>query len=392
MAETPVVTAFLEDPGGRVLVLRRAEAASTYPGRWAGVSGYLEGDDPLVHAYAELAEETGLERDDLPLLAAGRPLSADGWLVYPFLFRCADTEALRLNEEHAEASWVEPSTLLDLETVPALAQAYAHTKVAEAVAAIGADETHGAGFLARQAVDALIAAAQLGADPLEAGRALAGARPAMGAIAGAVGRVLAAARTPEQVREEGQAVVAASDRAGRSIAILLDPELHGVVMTHSASATVREALLHARPVRVVCTASEPQGEGRRFAAELAREGLTVEVVADGDAAHAATTVDLVLVGADSVFRDGTLVNKAGTRKLAEAAKEARRPFVVACETFKLAPYGPREPDEELFDLTPPELIGRYVTEEGVFAPDEVAALVDRTPFLRDGYALLRGEA
>ena len=214
----------------------------------------------------------------------------------------------------------------------------------------------------------------------------------MGAIAGAVGRVLAAARTPEQVREEGQAVVAASDRAGRSIAILLDPELHGVVMTHSASATVREALLHARPVRVVCTASEPQGEGRRFAAELAREGLTVEVVADGDAAHAATTVDLVLVGADSVFRDGTLVNKAGTRKLGEAAKEARRPFVVACETFKLAPYGPREPDEELFDLTPPELIGRYVTEEGVFAPDEVAALVDRTPFLRDGYALLRGEA
>jgi hypothetical protein len=32
-----------------------------------------------------------------------------------------------------------------------------------------------------------------------------------------------------------------------------------------------------------------------------------------------------------------------------------------------------------------------VTEEGVCAPDEIAALVDRTPFLREGYELLHGE-
>ena len=33
-------------------------------------------------------------------------------------------------------------------------------------------------------------------------------------------------------------------------------------MTHSASATAREALVHAGPGRVVCTVSEPGGEGR----------------------------------------------------------------------------------------------------------------------------------
>jgi methylthioribose-1-phosphate isomerase len=47
---------------------------------------------------------------------------------------------------------------------------------------------------------------------------------------------------------------------------------------------------------------------------------------------------------------------------------------------------------ELFDLTPPDLIDQVVTEEGAFSTDEIAALVDRTPFLREGYALLRGES
>ena len=51
----------------------------------------------------------------------------------------------------------------------------------------------------------------------------------------------------------------------------------------------------------------------------------------------------------------------------------------------------REAVERAFrvDLTPPDLIDRYVTEEGMVAPDEIAALVDRTPFLREGYELLR---
>jgi hypothetical protein len=30
-----------------------------------------------------------------------------------------------------------------------------------------------------------------------------------------------------------------------------------------------------------------------------------------------------------------------------------------------------------------------ITEEGRFLAEEIAALVDRTPFLREGYALLR---
>lgn len=257
-----------------------------------------------------------------------------------------------------------------------------------AVEELRADREHGAGWLARRALETLVAGAREGTDSLALARALAGARPEIAAIAGAVGRVVACARAPEQVVEEGLALLARCERAPRSIAVLLEPDLQGTVLTHSASATVREALLHARPELVICTESEPLGEGRRLADELREGGLAVEQVEDPSAAAALARADLLLVGADTVFRDGSVVNKIGTRSLAAAARDAGVPVVVATETLKLAPGRARDPDSHLFDLTPPDLVTRVVTEEGVHAPAEVAALVDRTPFLREGFDLL----
>jgi translation initiation factor 2B subunit (eIF-2B alpha/beta/delta family) len=266
-----------------------------------------------------------------------------------------------------------------------------HADLAARVERIAADTRHGSSWLAKEALEALVEAVQIGEDPVETARALVRARPAIGAIAGAMGRVLVSGRTPEQLIEEAHAVIAGRERAAVTIAVLLSPELAGkVVMTHSASATAREALVHAQVERVICTVSEPVGEGRTFSGELAETGLATELVADEDAQHAVATVHLLLLGADTVFRDGSLVNKIKTNGLAKAAKKAGVPVVVACEVLKLAPDDPYEPDEDRVDLTPSKLIDRYATEEGIFAPDEIAALVDRTPFLREGYELLRG--
>jgi translation initiation factor 2B subunit (eIF-2B alpha/beta/delta family) len=265
------------------------------------------------------------------------------------------------------------------------------TKFAERVERVAKDDKHGASWLAREAVEAVAEAIELGEDPLPLARELVRARPAMGAIAGALGRVIAAGRSPEQMAEEARALVEARERAAKTIAVLLAPYIEGVVMTHSASATVKEALLHTPPERVVCTVSDPGGEGRELAEELRAEGLTADVVDDPDAEHAVGTVNLLLIGADTVFRDGSLVNKVGTAGLAKAAKKARLPVIVACEVIKLSPAEPRDPGEERFDLTEPRCIDRYVTEEGDHAPDEIAGLIDRTPFLRDGHALLLGE-
>jgi translation initiation factor eIF-2B subunit delta len=266
-----------------------------------------------------------------------------------------------------------------------------HVDLTERVERIAADDRHGGSWLAKEAVEAVVEAARLGEDPLATARRIVAAKPGIGAIAGALGRVLLAGRTTEQLVEEANALIAGRERAAAAIAVLLSQELtEKIVMTHSASATAREALLHAHPARVVCTVSEPFGEGREFSEELAAAGLTTDLVADEDAEQAVGTVDILLLGADTVFRDGSLLNKAKTNGLTKAAKKARVPVIVACEVLKLAPDDPCKPDDERVELTPPDQIDRIVTEEGEFVAEEISVLIDRTPFLREGYELLRG--
>jgi ribose 1,5-bisphosphate isomerase len=285
------------------------------------------------------------------------------------------------------------------------------TILAERVEELKADREHGASWMARRAVEALAEVAKQDASSSEAllaslvagGRELAGSRPGVGAVAGAVGRLLAAAAGNTQleveqlrqlVQEEAASLVDGRRRAAAAIAIQLRERLEdAVVLTHSASATVREALLHTPPARVICTASDPQGEGRAFAEELRASGLDVELVEDSSAPRQLEWATLLLLGADTVFHCGTLCNKTGTRSLAEAAADAGVRALVACEVVKLAPVDAVDAPpltEAEFELTPPELLDCIVTEEGAYLPEEIGALIDRTPFLREGYALLAG--
>lgn len=287
------------------------------------------------------------------------------------------------------------------------------TLLAEQLEQLRADREHGASWMARRAVEVLLDVAdddfadgeQMLERLVDAGRALADSRPGVGSVGGAVGRLLAAASTHHQLEpaalrrllnDEAQGLLDARRRAATSIAILVRDRVAGAtVVTHSASATVREALVHGQPERVVCTVSNPYGEGERLAEDLRERGLDVDLVEDDDAPGELANASLFLVGADTVFRCGTLCNKIGTHDLAQAAKAAGVPVVVACEVIKLAPVSADEapelpePVKTVFDLTPPELLEGLVTEEGAYPIDEVAALIDRTPFLRDGYALLR---
>jgi len=278
----------------------------------------------------------------------------------------------------------------------------------ERVEELRSDRSHGGSWMARRAVEAL---AELAGEPAEstedllerldaAGRELAASRRAMGAIAGAVGRVLAATHhnahlAPDELRrlveEEVSGLVGSRDRAAAAIAIQLAPSLtDAFVLTHSASATVREAVLHTPPERVFCTVSAPFEEGRAFAEDLRSAGLDVELVDDADAEQALERASLFLVGADTVFRDGAVCNKVGTRPLAEAATRLGVRTVVACEVIKLAPIdAPARIDDEHFDVTPPEHVDEIVTEEGAFSSDDVRTLIDRTPFLSEGYGILR---
>lgn len=132
MRDTSVVTSFLlrksADGRDEVLILRRSGRVRTYRGRWAGVSGYLEGPPSRAGAQArrEIEEETGLSAADVELLRAGEPLTFEDaeletrWTVYPFLFRVREGAAITIDWEHTEARWVRPNALGRYRTVPRL--------------------------------------------------------------------------------------------------------------------------------------------------------------------------------------------------------------------------------------------------------------------------------
>lgn len=173
------------------------------------------------------------------------------------------------------------------------------------------------------------------------------------------------------------------------------------VFTHCHSSTVTAILLGAwkkgRRFRVINTETRPNYQGRITAVELARAGIPVTHIVDSAARRFMNQADLVLVGADAVTAEGSLVNKIGTSQIAAIAHEARTEFAVACETFKFDPLtlgGAPEPIEErkpsevwerpprgvkianpAFDVTPAEHISYIITEDGVIAPQEAARIM-----------------
>src|SRR5438874_1499243 len=133
--------------------------------------------------------------------------------------------------------------------------------------------------------------------------------------------------------------------------------------SHGASWMARRAI-----EALVEVAEQPVADGEELLARLTSAGRELATSRAGVGAIAA-----------AVFHDGTLCNKAGTRELAEAAADESVPALVACEVIKLAPINAADaPAAPEFDLTPPELIDRVVTEEGAYLAEEIRALVDRT--------------
>jgi 8-oxo-dGTP pyrophosphatase MutT (NUDIX family) len=137
MRQASVVTSFLlrTGPDGRdeVLILRRSGRVGTYRGRWAGVSGYVEGAPATAQeqAHREIREETGLTLADVELVRTGEPLTFEDpdlntrWTVHPFLFRVRPGAAIVIDWEHTEARWVRPGALGRYRTVPRLKEALA---------------------------------------------------------------------------------------------------------------------------------------------------------------------------------------------------------------------------------------------------------------------------
>ena len=113
---------------------------------------------------------------------------------------------------------------------------------------------------------------------------------------------------------------------------LVDDPTKLTIMTHCHSSVVTGILMEAKKqgkqFRVVNTETQPRLQGRKTANELLNAGIEVIHVVDSAMRWAVHKyqVDLIIIGADSITSEGTVLNKIGSRLLALVAHEEHVPF------------------------------------------------------------------
>lgn len=172
----------------------------------------------------------------------------------------------------------------------------------------------------------------------------------------------------------------------------------------TALGVVRAANEASRDFHVYAAETRPFLQGARLTAwELVQEGIPATLITDNMAGWLMQQgrVQVVIVGADRIAKNGDTANKIGTYTFAILAHHHRVPFYVAAplstvdlslESGEQIPIEERSPQEvthllgqriapegigvynPAFDVTPAELISGIITEVGIICPPYVANL------------------
>jgi ribose 1,5-bisphosphate isomerase len=248
-------------------------------------------------------------------------------------------------------------------------------------------------------LEAVRQAARSGAELLLASRPTAmSLRHGIAAVADPVARAGSAEAARHAAAEAGAAFARAVKASEAAIAkhgaeAIRDGER---ILTHCHSSTVVSILARAheegKGIEVYATETRPFRQGLTTTRWLREAGVPTTLVVDGAALRILQTegVRRVLVGADTVARDGSLFNKVGTSLVALAAHSEGVPFWCAASWIKFSDQAPdavvveeRDAAEvvppgevppgarvrnPVFDRTPPERITGFVTESGLLPP------------------------
>jgi methylthioribose-1-phosphate isomerase len=207
------------------------------------------------------------------------------------------------------------------------------------------------------------------------------------------------------IGEHGLELLRAAATHGRTVNVLTHCNAGALATVDygTALAPIYRAKELGLPIHVWVDETRPRNQGALLTAyELSRAQVAHTVIADnaGGLLMQRGEVDLCLVGADRVSRNGDVCNKIGTYLKALAAFDNNVPFYVAVplSTFDSAlasgneiPIEQRDPDEVIwisgqtaaghietvklmrsaaanpaFDITPARLVTAYITERGIF--------------------------
>ena len=175
----------------------------------------------------------------------------------------------------------------------------------------------------------------------------------------------------------------------------------------TAEGVMRAAVEEGKKIHVYVDETRPVLQGARLTAwELMQEKIPCTLITDSMAGYLMyhDMIDLAIVGADRIARNGDVANKIGTYSLAVLCKEHGIPFYVAgplstidftMESGYQIPIEERDrrevthifgkvqiaPDgvnvaNPAFDVTPARYITAIITEKGAFHPKDIYKLAD----------------
>lgn len=173
----------------------------------------------------------------------------------------------------------------------------------------------------------------------------------------------------------------------------------------TALAPIRAAKDAGKNFFVYVSETRPRLQGMQLTAwELVQEEIDHAIIPDSASSHYMSEgVDLIITGADRIVSNGDFANKIGTLDKAISAKYYDIPFYVAApvSTFDFSAetgdeiviehrdeteitemagirIAPKESKalNPAFDVTPANLVDGFITEKGIFTPDEIHGVIE----------------
>jgi len=113
--------------------------------------------------------------------------------------------------------------------------------------------------------------------------------------------------------------------------------------------------------------------GEQTQLRLAAEGTICQLISDEIKPESLDEVDIILIGADTVFLDGSVMNGYPSLKLAATAAEHNPPIpvYVLCDSLKFSLDRRLDKTEPGFELIPAKLVTGLISEDGVFTTDAI---------------------
>lgn len=171
------------------------------------------------------------------------------------------------------------------------------------------------------------------------------------------------------------------------------------ILIHSQSSAIKELFFqysgNRKKVRIVQTESRPVLEGRMQASLISKMGYEVKLVPDHGFARHLDKINMIILGADSVYRD-YFVNKSGSYNICLAGKNAGIPIYILVDSRKFWPNLPdsrqeteyaekQKPGEEIwedppdgvtvenyyFEKIPSAWVDGFITEEEIYKASQV---------------------